>query len=87
MKEHFPRRDEDVRFRLTIPIEDAFAFAMGDFDLDCNDATDGMRQLVGFLMIDSLEYGEHWRVAADVRACLAERWPKCGGFRPGAELE
>jgi len=79
--------DQDLRFRLTIPIEDAFAFAMGEFDLGCNDATDGMRQLVGFLIIDSLEYGEHWRVATEVRDCLADRWPKCSGFRLGRDLD
>ncbi len=79
-------QDQEVRFRLTIPIEDAFAFAMGEFDLG-NEATDGMRHLVGVLIIDSLEYGENWRIAAEVRACLAERWPECAGFRPAADLD
>jgi hypothetical protein len=40
-----------------------------------------MRQLVGVLVIDTLQYGEHWRVAADARAFLAERWPDCPAFR------
>jgi hypothetical protein len=80
-------QENDLRFRLTIPIEDAFAFAMGEFDLGCNEATDGMRHLVGVLAIDSLEYAEQWRVAAEVRACLAERWPDCSGFRPFADRE
>jgi len=76
-------QNQKPRFRLTIPIEDAFAFATGDFDLECSEATDGMRRLVGALLIDSLEYGEHWRVAAEVRACLAERWPGCSSFQSG----
>jgi hypothetical protein len=74
-------QNQNARFRLTIPIEDAFAFAMGNFDLSCSQATDGMRRLVGAVLIDSLEYGEHWRVAAEVRACLAERWPGCASFQ------
>ena len=68
-------QDQETRFRLTIPIEDAFAFAMGESDLDYTDATDEMRQVVGLLVIDKLEYAEQWRVAAEVRACLAIRWP------------
>jgi hypothetical protein len=86
-KTSFAMQDQELRFRLTIPIEDAFAFAMGEFDLGGNQATDGMRHLVGVLTIDSLEYAEHWRVAAEVRACLAERWPECSGFRPAASSD
>ena len=69
-------QDQETRFRLTIPIEDAFAFAMGESDLDYTDATDEMRQVIGLLVIDKLEYAEQWRVAAEVRACLAIRWPE-----------
>jgi hypothetical protein len=68
--------DQETRFRLTIPIEDAFAFAMGESDLEYTDATDEMRQVVGLLVIDKLEYAEQWRVAAEVRACLAICWPE-----------
>jgi hypothetical protein len=35
-----------------------------------------MRQVMGLMVIDNLEYSEHWRVAAEVRACLADRWPE-----------
>jgi hypothetical protein len=76
-------QDYDEQFRLTIPIEDAFAFALGDFELGPNETCDGMRQLVGAMVLDALEYGEHWRVAAEARAFLAERWPDCPGFRLG----
>ena len=76
-------QDYDERFRLTIPIEDAFAFAMGEFDLPSEPACDGMRQLVGVLVINALQYGEHWRVAAEARAFLAWRWPDCPGFDAG----
>jgi hypothetical protein len=73
----------DERFRLTIPIEDAFGFSMGEYDLGRQEPCDGMRQLVGILVIDALQYSEHWFVAAEVRALLAERWPDCPGFRTG----
>jgi hypothetical protein len=73
----------DEKFRLTIPIEDAFGFSMGEFDLGQGQPSDGMRQLVGILVVDALQYGEHWRVAALARLLLAERWPDCPGFRPG----
>jgi hypothetical protein len=69
--------DQETRFRLTIPIADAFSFAMGESDLTYADATDEMRQVIGLLVIDNLEYAEEWRVAAEVRFCLAHRWPSC----------
>jgi hypothetical protein len=72
--------DQEARFRLSIPIEDAFAFAMGESDLNYSHVTDEMRQVIGFLVIDTLEYGEQWRVAAEARACLAARWPECFSF-------
>jgi hypothetical protein len=72
--------DQQVRFRLTIPVADAFAFAMGESDLHYTDATDAMRQVVGLLVIDKLEYAEQWRVSTEVRACLAARWPECVAF-------
>jgi hypothetical protein len=72
--------DQETRFRLTIPIEEAFAFAMGESDLNYTEPTDEMRHVIGLLVIDILEYGEQWRVAADVRACLAARWPESLAF-------
>jgi hypothetical protein len=75
-------QDYEEEFRLTIPIEDAFAFSMGEFQLGPGETADAMRQLVGVLVIDVLQYGEHWRVAAEARAFLAERWPDCPGFSP-----
>jgi hypothetical protein len=74
-------RDEDIRFRLTIPIEDAISFAMGESDLQSKKVTWMMRQVVGILLIDALQYGEHWRVAAEARSLLAARWPGCPSFR------
>lgn len=73
--------EQDLEFRITIPMEDAFAFSMGEFHLSPSETTDTMRQLVGILVVDTLQYGEHWRVAAEARATLAERWPDCPGFR------
>ncbi|HSP45592.1 MAG TPA: hypothetical protein VLO30_06335 [Chthoniobacterales bacterium] len=73
-------QDYETRFQLAIPIPDAFAFSMGESDLTYTDASDEMRQVVGLLVVDKLEYAEHWRVAAEVRACLAVRWPECFKF-------
>jgi hypothetical protein len=75
--------DDEQEFRLTVPIEDAFAFSMGEFELGPTQTSDAMCQLVGVLIIDALEYSEHWRLAAEARASLAERWPDCPGFRNG----
>jgi hypothetical protein len=71
---------EQTRFRLTIPARDAFAFAMGWSDLGYESPSDAMRQVVGLLVVDSLEYSEQWRISAQARACLCERWPECFGF-------
>ena len=77
---HDDDEEEEQQFRLTIPLEDAFAFSMGEFHLASTETSDAMRQLVGILIVDALQYGEHWRVAAEARASLAERWPDCPGF-------
>ena len=63
------------RFRLTIPLADAFAFAMGWSDLGYAHANDEMRCIMGLLVVDSLEFSEHWRASARVRACLMKKWP------------
>ena len=77
-------REQDLEFRITIPIEDAFAFSMGEFEIGASETSDSMRQLVGVLVVDTLQYGEHWRIAAEARAYLADRWPDCPGFRNGS---
>jgi hypothetical protein len=69
-------RMKQERFCLIIPLSDAFAFAMGWSDLGYGKASDGMRQLVGLLVIDALEYNEHWRESGRARKSLAKRWPK-----------
>jgi hypothetical protein len=71
---------EQTRFRLTIPVRDAFAFAMAWSDLGYESPTDPMRQVIGLLVVDCLEYSEQWRVSAQARACLEERWPGCFCF-------
>ena len=63
------------RFRLTIPLSEAIPFAMGTADLNYPNATAELRQLVGLLVIDTLEYAEEWRTAAIVRSCLEDKWP------------
>jgi hypothetical protein len=73
--------EEEDLFRLTIPIENAFAFAMGEYDLGPAETPDVTRQIVGVMLIDALEYAESWRLAAEARAFLAVRWPHCPGFR------
>jgi hypothetical protein len=71
---------EELRFRLTIPLADAFAFAMGWTDLGYESASDSMRHVIGLLVVDSLEYSEEWRASTRARVCLAERWPDSGCF-------
>lgn len=61
------------RFRLTIPLRDAVCFAMGWSDLGYEEPSETLRQVVGFLSIDALEYSEQWRAAALVRARLQSR--------------
>ena len=65
----------DERFRLTIPLSEAIPFAMGGSNLGYVDPADELRQLIGLLVIDALEYSEQWRVASMVRTCLEEKWP------------
>ena len=67
--------EEETRFRLTIPLEEAFAFAMGWTDLGYSGVSDAMRHVIGLLVVDALEYSEEWRASARTRARLAERWP------------
>ena len=71
---------DEARFRLTIPVVDAFEFAMGWSDLGYELPSNAMRQVVGLLVVDCLEYSEQWRASAEARACLAERWPDCFCF-------
>lgn len=66
---------EQTRFRLTIPLDDAFAFAMGWSNLGYAAANDSMRKVVGLLVVDSLEYSEQWRASTRARQCLQDKWP------------
>jgi hypothetical protein len=66
---------KEERFRLTIPLADAFAFAMGWSDLGYGRANDEARRIVGLLVVDALEYSEQWRESARVRECLIKKWP------------
>lgn len=66
---------QEQRFRLTISLDDALGFALGDTDLDCPESTEAMRRIIGFFVIDELEYNEYWREAAQARLCLADKWP------------
>jgi hypothetical protein len=70
-------QEEQTRFRLAIPVGDAFAFAMGWSDLGSESPSDTMRQVIGLFVLDCLEYSEQWRVAAQARASLADKWPDC----------
>jgi hypothetical protein len=63
------------RFRLTIPLTEAIPFAIGASDLGYSEPSDELRQLIGLLAIDMLEYSEEWRAAALVRTCLRAKWP------------
>ncbi|CAN5186367.1 hypothetical protein BH20VER2_BH20VER2_01420 [soil metagenome] len=63
------------RFRLSIPVGDALAFAMGWSDLGYEEPSDGMRHVVGALALDALEQEEQWREASIARSCLEQKWP------------
>ena len=65
----------DDRYRLTIPLTEAIPFAIGRSDLGYSEPSDELRQLIGLLVIDALEYSEQWRAAGMLRACLDEKWP------------
>jgi len=54
---------------------DAFDFAMGLTDLDYHEPCDNLRRIMGALVLDTLQYNEHWRLAGLVRLALAEKWP------------
>jgi hypothetical protein len=75
-----PLTSGEDRFRLTIPLADAFAFSMGWSDLGYVRANDAMRLIVGLLVVDTLEYSEQWRTSARVQKCLLEKWPGCFCF-------
>jgi hypothetical protein len=67
---------DDERFRLTVPLQQAMAFAMGWSDLGCAEPPDALRQAVGILVLDALQFSEQWPLAALVTTCLALRWPE-----------
>ncbi|MGZ5552855.1 MAG: hypothetical protein ACXWHF_04370 [Chthoniobacterales bacterium] len=63
------------RFRLTIPVDEALAFALGSSDLDYAQPSDELRRVMGALAVDTLEYCERWREASAARNRLRETWP------------
>ncbi|MDQ2919684.1 MAG: hypothetical protein M3R10_07400, partial [Verrucomicrobiota bacterium] len=63
------------RYRLTIPVEEALQFALGDSDLNYAAPSDELRRVMGALAVDSLEYSEQWREASIARSRLQEKWP------------
>jgi len=65
---------DEERFRLRIPIWEAMAFSLGWSDLGSAAPTDTER-LIGLLAVDTLQYGEEWRIAARLQACLVAKWP------------
>ena len=68
-------RTEGEFIRLTIPLEDAVAFAMGWSDLGSVEPTEPMRRIIGELAVDALQYLEHWREAAMLRDSIERLWP------------
>jgi hypothetical protein len=63
------------RFALALPLLDAVRFSIGVTDLNYDQPNDELRQVVGLLAIDDLEYSEQWRVAGLLRSLLREKWP------------
>ena len=66
---------KEDRYRLTIPLPDAIGFVLGLSDLSYPEPSDELRQLVGLLAIDLLEYSEQWRTATALRNCMESKWP------------
>jgi hypothetical protein len=66
---------QEDRYRLTIPLPDAIRFVLGLSDLGYAEPTDELRQLVGLLALDLLEYSEQWRLAGVLRNCMRGQWP------------
>jgi hypothetical protein len=66
---------DGARFFLTIPLGDALSFALGMSDLHYDNPRDELRQIVGLIAVDSLQYTEQWRAAGLARACLKRTWP------------
>jgi hypothetical protein len=66
---------KEDRYRLTIPLPDAIQFALGVSDLSYAEPTEELRQLVGLLALDLLEYSEQWRAAGGLRKCMQAKWP------------
>jgi hypothetical protein len=66
---------EGDRYRLTIPLADAVSFAVGGCDLGYNEPTDELRQVVGLIALDMLEYSEQWRLAGLLRGSMQAAWP------------
>jgi hypothetical protein len=66
---------KEERYRLTIPLPDAIFFVLGISDLGYAEPCDELRQLVGLLAIDLLEYSEQWRTAATLRTSMQAKWP------------
>ena len=64
------------RYRLTLPLAEAVQFALGISDLTYAEPSDELRQLVGLLALDLLEYSEQWREAAALRNCMHSKWPQ-----------
>jgi hypothetical protein len=68
---------EDLRFQLKIPLAQAFSIAMGWSEVRSCGLTDSMRQILGVMVVDDLEFSEQWRASAAAKACLAQKWPEC----------
>jgi hypothetical protein len=66
---------KEDRYRLTIPLADAIGFALGVSNLSYAEPTDELRQLVGLLALDLLEYSEQWRSAGRLRNAMQAKWP------------
>ena len=66
---------KEDRYRLTIPLADAIRFVLGVSDLGYDEPSDELRQLVGLLALDLLEYSEQWRTASTLRNCMQAKWP------------
>ena len=59
----------------SITLGDALDFAMGLTELGYREPCDDIRRIMGAIVLDTLQYGEYWRLAELTRLSLADKWP------------
>ncbi|MEP6955669.1 MAG: hypothetical protein ABI883_02500 [Chthoniobacterales bacterium] len=67
------KQDGDT-YTLAVPLLEAVTFSLGWDDHGYIDPPVFLRQLVGALAVDSLEYQEQWKIAGVLKEALEDKW-------------